>query len=75
MLLLLQLIRKKMLVYKMSLVELKESDSQQYKFEVMSDNKLYAKELNSNHLLDLFYIVIWKSYLEEENISESALTI
>ena len=39
----------------------------EYKVEAIWDSKVYARESESGHLLDLYYLVSWKIYLEEEN--------
>ncbi len=50
--------------------------SEKYEFEAIRDNKIYAKESDSgHHLPGLYYLVLWKSYPEEENTSEPSLGI
>ena len=43
-----------------------DNNSEKYKIKVIWDRAIYAKKLKS-HLLDLYYLVIWKRYLEKEN--------
>ena len=43
------------------------NDSKEYKLEAIWDNAVYVKE-STCHLPRLYYLVFWKSYLEEENI-------
>ena len=40
----------------------------EYKIEAICDSAVYARESKSGHLPGLYYLVFWKSYLEEENI-------
>ena len=42
-------------------------DSGEYEVEAICDNAVYARESESGHLPRLYYLVSWKSYLEEEN--------
>ena len=52
----------------MSQIELDKGNSKEYNFEAICNSKVYAKELNSYyHLPGLYYLVLWKSYLEKEN--------
>ncbi len=56
-------------------IELDKGDSKEYKVKAICNNKSYAKELDSDHLPGLYYLVLWKSYLEEENTWEPDLTV
>ena len=40
--------------------------SKKYKVEAIWDSAVYAEELESGHLPELYYLIIWKGYLEEE---------
>lgn len=42
-------------------------NSKKYKVKTICDNKVYAKESDFGHWLDLYYMVLWKDYPEEEN--------
>ena len=42
-------------------------NSGEYKVEAIWDSVVYARELESGHLLGFYYLVLWKGYLEEEN--------
>ena len=57
-------------------VELDTDDnSKKYELEAIWDSAIYVKESKSDHLPDLYYLVLWKRYLEEENTWELASTI
>ena len=57
-------------------IELDKDDSKEYELEVICDCEVYTKELDSDHYLPgLYYLILWKSYLKEENIWEPASTI
>ena len=48
--------------------ELNTSDnSGEYKMEAIWDSVVYARESKSGHLSDLYYLVSWKRYSENEN--------
>lgn len=49
------------------LIELDKYNSKEYKVEVICDSEIYVKESNSGHLLDFYYLVLWKVYHKEEN--------
>ena len=42
-------------------------DSGEYKVEAIRDSAVYARELESDHLPSLYYLMSWKRYPEEEN--------
>ena len=44
-------------------------NNKEYEVEVIIDSVIYAKEAKK-HLLDLYYLVFWKGYLEEESTWE-----
>lgn len=56
-------------------LELDESNSEEYKVEAIWDSGVYAKESDSGHLSGFYYLVLWKSYPEEENIWEPTLMV
>ena len=51
------------------------NDSGEYKIEAIRDSAVYARESVSGHLPDLYYLVSWKGYPEEENTWEPASTV
>ena len=50
-------------------------DSEEYKVEVIQDSAVYGNKLESGHLLGFYYLVVWKSYPEEENTWEPLSTV
>ncbi len=48
-------------------IELDKDNSKEYEVETDCNSEVYANELDSGHLLGLYYLVSWKSYSEEEN--------
>ena len=49
-------------------------DGKEYKVEAIRDSAVYVKEADE-HLPGLYYLIAWKSNLEEENIWESSLAV
>ena len=43
------------------------NDSEEYKVEAIQDSAVYTRKSESGHLSGLYYLVSWKSYLEEKN--------
>ena len=50
-------------------------NSEEYKVEAIWDSAVYAIESKSGHLPELYYLVAWKGYPEEENIWEPVLAV
>ena len=46
--------------------EFESGNNKKYKVKAIQDNVIYAKEVNKD-LPGLYYLVIWKGYLKEEN--------
>ena len=46
------------------------NESGEYEVEAIWDSAIYARESDSDHLSDLYYLVLWKRYPEEENTWE-----
>lgn len=49
-------------------------EDKEYKIKVIKDNAIYDKAVKGQ-VSGLYYIVSWKSYLEDENTWESAFVI
>lgn len=47
--------------------EFKTRNNIKYKVNSIINNVVYGKEIN-NQLLGLYYLILWKSYLEEKSI-------
>ena len=54
--------------------EYKLEDDKEYKVEAIRDSTLYVKKTN-RVLLELYYLVVWKEYLEEENTWKPSLAV
>ena len=52
-----------------------DDNSKKYKVEVIWDSAIYAKESKSGHLPGLYYLVLWKRYLEKQNTGEPASVV
>ena len=46
--------------------EFEVRNNKEYKVEAIIDSAIYNYEVET-YLLDLYYLVLWKSYLEKEN--------
>ncbi len=46
--------------------EFKPKDNKEYKVEAIIDSMVYSKEAN-NQIPSVYYLVLWKSYLEKKN--------
>ena len=44
-----------------AVLKFEPGDEKEYKVEGISDNTVYAKEVDG-HLLGLYYLVVWKGY-------------
>ncbi len=55
-------------------IELDEGDSKEYEVKAICDGVVYSSKLES-HLSNLYYLVLYKEYPEEENTWEPALAI
>lgn len=56
-------------------IEQNKDNNKEYKVDAICKGKIYMKTQDSSYLSDLYYLVSWKSYLEEKNIWEPALAI
>ena len=48
------------------LLKFKARDNKQYEVKAIINSTIYGQQAN-NQMPDLYYLVLWKSYLEEEN--------
>ena len=60
-------IRKEQVDNENNAAELDAGDSGEYEMEAIWDSAIYAKESESGHLPDFYYLVLWKGYPEDEN--------
>ena len=54
--------------------EFEIGNNKKYKVETIQKSAIYIKKVNG-HLLKLYYLIIWKSYLEKINIWKPALVV
>ena len=59
----------------LSVPKFEPGNNKEYKMEAIWDSAVYVRESESGHLPDLYYLVSWKGYLEEENTWEPALAV
>ena len=52
-----------------------DNESGKYEVETIWDNAVYVRELESDHLPGLYFLVSWKRYPKEENTWEPALAV
>ena len=50
-------------------------DNKKYEVESICDNAVYTKESEAGLLTGFYYLVSWKSYLEDKNTWESTSTV
>ncbi len=55
-------------------IEFEAGDNKEYEVKAIIDSAVYGKEAN-NQILGLYYLVLWKSYLEEKNTWEPSLAV
>ena len=55
--------------------ELEANNNEEYKVKSIWDSAVYASPSATEQLLRLYYLVLWKDYLEKENIWEPTLAI
>lgn len=48
-------------------LEFETSNNKKYKVEAIWDSVVYVKKVDK-YLLELYYLVVWKGYLEDKNI-------
>ena len=54
--------------------EFEAKNNKEYKIKAIINSAVYGKEVN-NQIPDLYYLVSWKSYLNEENTWEPSMVI
>ena len=59
--------RKERMDKRVKELELEAGDSKEYKVKAIRNSAVYASESESGQLPDLYYLVAWKGYPEEEN--------
>ncbi len=48
-------------------LEFEVEGDKKYEVEAIIDSTVYGQQANSNQIPGLYYLVLWKSYSEEEN--------
>ena len=56
-------------------LEFEVGDDPEYKVKAIRNSAVYARKLEAEHLLGLYYLISWKSYSKEENTWEPALAV
>ncbi len=57
-------------------LEFEAGGNKEYEVKVIIDSMVYGQQVNGNNqMLDLYYLILWKSYLEEKNIWELLSTV
>ncbi len=48
-------------------LEFEARGNKKYKVKAIINSAVYGQQVNSDQMLDLYYLVLWKGYLDEEN--------
>ena len=56
-------------------MELEVRNDKEYKFEAIIDSVVYGQQTNNNQMSGLYYLILWKDYLEEENSREPSSAV
>ena len=67
--------RKKRLDKQVTKLDLKAGDIKEYEVEAICNSPLNASKLESSQLPGLYYLVVWKGYLEDKNIGQLLSTV
>lgn len=60
----------------MSWIEFENNDDgDKYNVEAICNSEVYTNESDSSHLPSLYYLVLWKDYLEKKNTWELTLAL
>ncbi len=51
-------------------VEFEAGGNKEYEIKAIIDSMVYGQQANSNQMPDLYYLILWKRYPEEENTWE-----
>ena len=61
-------------INKFVILKFEFGNDKKYRVEAIQDNAVYAKKIDG-HLLGLYYLIAWKSYLEKKNTWKSFLAV
>ena len=56
-------------------LEFEAGNDEAYEIEKIRDSAVYTIESEAGHLPELYYLINWKRYLEEENTWEQTLAV
>ena len=69
------IITKRRVNKKVPELDARDKNSKKYKVKTIWNGAVYANKSESGHLLDLYYLVVWKGYSEEENTQKQLLAV
>ena len=59
----------------MTELDFETGKSKKYKVEAIWNSAVYTNKSERGHLLGLYYLLLWKSYLEKKNTWEQVLAV